>query len=50
MPTLMKGLNECCKIRPDDPVDFLVRLLLLLYIRKNPSENINGSKTVNIST
>uniref|UniRef100_A0A8C8VII8 Adenylate kinase 7 n=1 Tax=Pelusios castaneus TaxID=367368 RepID=A0A8C8VII8_9SAUR len=25
MPTLMQGLNECCKIRPDDPVDFLVR-------------------------
>uniref|UniRef100_A0A8C3SY11 Adenylate kinase 7 n=1 Tax=Chelydra serpentina TaxID=8475 RepID=A0A8C3SY11_CHESE len=23
MPTLMQGLNECCKIRPDDPVDFL---------------------------
>ncbi|XP_050566884.1 adenylate kinase 7 isoform X3 [Cygnus atratus] len=25
MPTLIQGLNECCKIRPDDPVDFLVR-------------------------
>ncbi|KAI4560493.1 hypothetical protein MJT46_019890, partial [Ovis ammon polii x Ovis aries] len=25
MPTLMQGLNECCKVRPDDPVDFLVR-------------------------
>ncbi|NXA37059.1 KAD7 kinase, partial [Eudromia elegans] len=27
MPTLMRGLNECCKIRPEDPVDFLVRWL-----------------------
>uniref|UniRef100_A0A8D0SDX1 Uncharacterized protein n=1 Tax=Sus scrofa TaxID=9823 RepID=A0A8D0SDX1_PIG len=26
MPTLMQGLNECCKVRPDDPVDFLPRL------------------------
>ncbi|XP_028919117.1 adenylate kinase 7 isoform X1 [Ornithorhynchus anatinus] len=23
MPTLLQGLNECCKVRPDDPVDFL---------------------------
>ncbi|NWX24215.1 KAD7 kinase, partial [Aegotheles bennettii] len=23
MPTLMQGINECCRIRPDDPVDFL---------------------------
>ncbi|NXF91297.1 KAD7 kinase, partial [Eubucco bourcierii] len=28
MPTLMQGINECCRIRPDDPVDFLVRQLL----------------------
>uniref|UniRef100_A0A8V0YUP1 Adenylate kinase 7 n=1 Tax=Gallus gallus TaxID=9031 RepID=A0A8V0YUP1_CHICK len=27
MPTLMQGLNECCKIRPDDPVDFLAEYL-----------------------
>lgn len=27
MPTLMQGLNECCKVRPEDPVDFLVRFL-----------------------
>ena len=25
MPTLSQGLVECTKIRPDDPVDFLVR-------------------------
>uniref|UniRef100_A0A8C3N9R1 Uncharacterized protein n=1 Tax=Geospiza parvula TaxID=87175 RepID=A0A8C3N9R1_GEOPR len=25
MPTLMQGINECCRIRPDDPVNFLVR-------------------------
>ncbi|NXY77503.1 KAD7 kinase, partial [Glareola pratincola] len=23
MPTLLQGINECCRIRPDDPVDFL---------------------------
>uniref|UniRef100_A0A670ZVR6 Adenylate kinase 7 n=1 Tax=Pseudonaja textilis TaxID=8673 RepID=A0A670ZVR6_PSETE len=23
MPTLMQGLNQCCMVRPDDPVDFL---------------------------
>ncbi|NXQ52349.1 KAD7 kinase, partial [Anthoscopus minutus] len=23
MPTLMQGVNECCRIRPDDPVNFL---------------------------
>ncbi|NXO66125.1 KAD7 kinase, partial [Phainopepla nitens] len=27
MPTLMQGINECCRIRPDDPVNFLVRCL-----------------------
>uniref|UniRef100_A0A8C1FWX7 Adenylate kinase 7b n=1 Tax=Cyprinus carpio TaxID=7962 RepID=A0A8C1FWX7_CYPCA len=24
MPTLTQGLIECCRIRPDDPIDFLV--------------------------
>ncbi|XP_054231318.1 adenylate kinase 7 isoform X5 [Homo sapiens] len=24
MPTLIQGLNECCNVRPEDPVDFLV--------------------------
>ncbi|XP_040413706.1 adenylate kinase 7 isoform X2 [Cygnus olor] len=32
MPTLIQGLNECCKIRPDDPVDFLAEYLF----RNNP--------------
>ncbi|ELW71589.1 Adenylate kinase 7 [Tupaia chinensis] len=32
MPTLMQGLNECCKVRPDDPVDFLAEYLF----RNNP--------------
>ncbi|XP_056667285.1 adenylate kinase 7 isoform X2 [Monodelphis domestica] len=32
MPTLMRGLNECCKVRPDDPVDFLAEYLF----RNNP--------------
>ncbi|KAM6273345.1 adenylate kinase 7 [Porphyrio hochstetteri] len=27
MPTLMRGINECCRIRPDDPVDFLAEYL-----------------------
>ena len=26
MPTLAQGLIECCKMRPDDPVDFVVSL------------------------
>ncbi|KAK2541207.1 hypothetical protein Q9233_000853 [Columba guinea] len=32
MPTLMRGIIECCKIRPDDPVDFLAE-----YLFKNSS-------------
>uniref|UniRef100_A0A8B9RDE8 Nucleoside-diphosphate kinase n=1 Tax=Astyanax mexicanus TaxID=7994 RepID=A0A8B9RDE8_ASTMX len=31
MPTLTQGLIECCRIRPEDPVDFLVHLLHLSY-------------------
>ncbi|XP_075047935.1 adenylate kinase 7 [Mixophyes fleayi] len=27
MPTLIEGLNECCKVRPDDPVDYLAEYL-----------------------
>ncbi|NXV78643.1 KAD7 kinase, partial [Atlantisia rogersi] len=27
MPTLMRGISECCRIRPDDPVDFLAEYL-----------------------
>uniref|UniRef100_A0ACB8G5T3 Adenylate kinase 7 n=2 Tax=Sphaerodactylus townsendi TaxID=933632 RepID=A0ACB8G5T3_9SAUR len=33
MPTLMQGLNVCCMIRPDDPVDFLAE-----YLFKNNPE------------
>ncbi len=25
MPTLTKGLIECCKQKPEDPIDYLVR-------------------------
>ncbi|KAG8449128.1 hypothetical protein GDO86_015978 [Hymenochirus boettgeri] len=32
MPTLVQGLNECCKVRPDDPVDFLAEYIF----RNNP--------------
>ncbi|XP_060037002.1 adenylate kinase 7 [Erinaceus europaeus] len=35
MPTLMQGLNECCKVRPDDPVDFLAE-----YLFKNNPETL----------
>lgn len=28
MPTLTQGLIEVCKVKPDDPVDYLVRSLL----------------------
>lgn len=27
MPTLSKGLIDCCKVRPDDPVDYLAEYL-----------------------
>lgn len=29
MPSLTEGMMECCKAKPDDPVDFLVMLLFL---------------------
>ncbi|XP_071972164.1 adenylate kinase 7 [Engystomops pustulosus] len=32
MPTLIEGLNECCKVRPDDPVDYLAEYLF----KRNP--------------
>uniref|UniRef100_A0A4W5N5E9 Adenylate kinase 7a n=1 Tax=Hucho hucho TaxID=62062 RepID=A0A4W5N5E9_9TELE len=31
MPSLTEGMTECCKAKPDDPVDFLVMLLFLFY-------------------
>ncbi|XP_049625763.1 adenylate kinase 7 isoform X3 [Suncus etruscus] len=33
MPTLIQGLNECCRARPEDPVDFLAE-----YLFKNNPE------------
>ncbi|KAM5339532.1 adenylate kinase 7 [Glossophaga mutica] len=33
MPTLMQGLSECCKVRPEDPVDFLAEYLF----KNNPA-------------
>jgi adenylate kinase len=30
MPTLTKGLIECCKIKPEDPIDYLVGLFLIV--------------------
>ncbi|RMB98766.1 hypothetical protein DUI87_24985 [Hirundo rustica rustica] len=38
MPTLMRGINECCRIRPDDPVNFLAE-----YLFKN-SPDIDWNK------
>ncbi|XP_037995340.1 adenylate kinase 7 isoform X2 [Motacilla alba alba] len=38
MPTLMQGINECCRIRPDDPVNFLAE-----YLFKN-SPDIDWNK------
>ena len=34
MPTLTQGLIECCKVRPDDPVDYLAEYLFA----QNPQE------------
>ena len=31
MPTLTEGLVEVCKVKPDDPVDYLVRLTYIAY-------------------
>ncbi len=28
MPTVIQGLMDCCKVKPDDPVEFLVTLLI----------------------
>lgn len=28
MPTVIQGLVDCCKVKPDDPVDFLVTLVI----------------------
>ncbi|XP_009004768.3 adenylate kinase 7 isoform X2 [Callithrix jacchus] len=33
MPTLIQGLNECCNVRPEDPVDYLAE-----YLFKNNPE------------
>ena len=32
MPTLSQGLVECTKVRPDDPVDFLVCTFTMGFI------------------
>ena len=31
MPTLTKGLIDSCKVRPDDPIDYLVRAPFHLF-------------------
>jgi len=38
MPTLTEGLIECCKVRPEDPVDFLAEFLF----EKNPQVNLSN--------
>uniref|UniRef100_A0AAR2IY89 Nucleoside-diphosphate kinase n=1 Tax=Pygocentrus nattereri TaxID=42514 RepID=A0AAR2IY89_PYGNA len=32
IPTLTQGLLECCKVKPEDPVDFLVLVLFFLNL------------------
>ena len=32
MPTMTVGLIECCRVRPDDPIDFLVCVLSQLTV------------------
>ena len=39
MPTLTQGLIECCQVRPDDPVDFLVRSISQHSIVKIASQS-----------
>lgn len=29
MPTLTQGLIDCCKTRPDDPIDYIVSFLII---------------------
>lgn len=33
MPTMTLGLIECCNVRPDDPIDFLVYECILINIQ-----------------
>lgn len=33
MPTLTQGLIQCCQVRPDDPVDYLVSGCMFLRLR-----------------
>ncbi len=33
MPTLTQGLIDCCKVRPDDAVDYLVSFKYIIQVR-----------------
>lgn len=37
MPTLTQGLIECCKVKPQNPEDFLVTLSHSLYLTPLPN-------------
>lgn len=39
MPTLTQGLIDCCKTRPEDPIDYIVSLQsgLLISCTKQPN-------------
>lgn len=42
MPTLTQGLIDCCKTRPEDPIDYIVSLQsdLLISCTKQPNHYI----------
>jgi adenylate kinase len=44
MPTLTKGLIECCKQKPEDPIDYLVTYFLskINYLKFFKSFNKKG--------
>jgi len=49
MPTLTKGLVETCKIKPEDPVDFLVSKSIVFLITCHRGIMINCYVLINYS-
>ncbi|TPX48909.1 adenylate kinase [Synchytrium endobioticum] len=46
MPTLTTGLIEVCKVRPEDPIDYLAEFLF----RQNPSSRYLGVASMDLKT
>ena len=44
MPTLTKGLIDSCKVRPDDPIDYLVRAPFHLFFVVTGFRRVQGSE------